>query len=148
MKTRLVRFLWMAGLAAGCGGSQAGGPGAPPPDPTETPPACLASLWVPGDFDFAMTREVEVEVVVRDVAGLPFPGVAVAVYDAVSEMPGLQTQLGAGVTDPDGRAVITVVLPSDQAAVRVVASFMGGRNAEVVPVQDGRASIALGGEQP
>lgn len=149
--TRRLLSLWMgcAAVVAGCGGGGGGSaPAGPSQTPEEPPEACLASVWVPGDFDFAMVREVEVEVMVRDIAGQPRPGVPVFVMDAVSDMPGLQTRLGAGVTGDDGRLVLTVSLPADQSAVQVVGSFMGGRNVAVIPVQDGRATIALGGQQP
>ncbi len=149
--TRLSLSFWMgcAAVVAGCGG---GGGGSAPAGPSQTPEAppegCLASVWVPGDFDFAMVREVEVEVLVRDIEGQPRPGTLVVVTDAVSDMPALQTRLGAGVTGDDGRLVLTVPLPADQSAVQVVGSFMGGRNVAVIPVEDGRATIALGGQEP
>ncbi len=152
--TRRFLSFWMgcAAVLVGCGGGGGGGPA--PTGPTESPPTgespegCLASVWVPGDFDFAMVREVEVEVMVRNLDGQPRPGTPVFVTDAVSDLPGLQTRLGAGVTGDDGRLVLTVALPAEQSAVQVVGSFMGGRNVAVIPVQDGRATIALGGQQP
>ncbi len=149
--TRRLLSYWMgcAAVVAGCGGGGGGSaPTGPSQTPEEPPEGCLASVWVPSDFDFAMVREVEVEVMIRDIAGQPRPGVPVFVTDAVSDMPGLQTRLGAGVTGDDGRLVLIVALPADQSAVQVVGSFMGGRNVAVIPVQDGRATIALGGQQP
>ncbi len=145
------KFLWMAGAAVlvGCGAGESGGLGPSGEPPADEPPeGCLASVWVPGDFDFAMVREVEVEVLVRDLDGQPRPGIPVWVTDAVSDMPGFQTRLGAGVTGEDGRAVMSVLLPADQGAVQVVGAFMGGPNVAVVPVVNNRAVIALGGEQP
>lgn len=146
MRRGVLHFLCMGCVTAvaGCGGGD-GGPTGLGPAPEESP-ECLASVWVPGDFDFAMVREVEVSVLVRDIAGQPRPNIQVLVTDVVSDMPGNQTPVGIGVTGEDGRAVITVALPADQSAVQVVGSFMGGRNVAVVPVEDGRAEIALGGQ--
>lgn len=112
---------------------------------TEPPQECLASLWVPGDFDFSTTRDVEVEVVVRDLDGKPRPGTIVFITDYVSDLPGLQTRIGASVTDEDGRVLLTVTLPADQSALQVVGAFMGGRNVVVVPIEGNRVFVALGG---
>lgn len=150
MREKVLHILWMgcAAVAIGCADGGGGDPSSPVEPPEERPEGCLGSLWVPGHFDFGMVREVEVEVLVRDIEGQPRPGIEVFVMDAVSDMPGHLTRLGGGVTGEDGRLVLTVPLPSDQGEVQVVGMFMGGRNVAVVPVQDGRAEVALGGEQP
>ena len=131
--------------ATGCAAGTGGGGGA---DASETAqPACLGTVWVPGNFDFRTAREVAVDVTIVQPDGTPWPGVIVQAFDAASDAPGLQVRLGVGVTDADGRWQAVVTLPADQPALNVVASLMGARNHALVTVADGRAAVELGRDE-
>ena len=152
MKLRVLGLLVVGSLFIACG--QAGGgldddyqiDEVPIDQSLVVPAGCLGSLWVPGDFDYQMSRGVTVEITLLQEDGTPRSGTLVSVFDSASEMPGDQNLLVSGRTDVDGRWIGEVLVPTDQTAVNVVASFMGARNSELVLVEDGLASIELGGE--
>jgi len=152
-----IRTFWTilvtAAAVAGCADSGTGLPyeeDAYPPGYGDTlgdvpPPGCLSqSVWAKPDFDWRMTQDVTMEIVVVHLDGEPWPDVVVSVYDDASDLPGLQNLIAEGLTDDAGHWISTAVLPSDQSAVNVVVNIMGAKNWDRIPVADGRVSAEFG----
>jgi len=140
-------------VVAGCSGGS-DGPGyeedAYPPGYNDTlgetsGGSCLGqNLWARPDFDWRMSRGVTLDIAVVLQDGTPWTGVMVSVYDDASDEPGLQNLLAEGMTGEDGLWTGWAVLPSDQAAVNIVANIVGAKNWDRVPVVDGHVTAEFG----
>ncbi|MBM4398227.1 MAG: hypothetical protein FJ087_21380 [Deltaproteobacteria bacterium] len=149
--TASVFLCVLAGACDPGGGAPSGGEDALVTPETPPPQGCLGTLWVPGDWDYAMRGRAKVDVALVFPDGTPRPGVVVYVYDRDLESdpePIGNTLLGKGITGPDGRWSDVVPVPAGATEVFVVASFMGTKSQETVPLAAGAGSIELGRESP
>ena len=160
---RFRKFLWLLGVAALAGCGSAGGGGVATDAEADLPDGwtvaevqgevvqlnegCLGNVWVPtGSFIWKMTGEVTADVAIVHLDGTPWPDVIVNIFDHSDQMPADQGLVAKGLTGGDGHFVATLVLPSTEDTVNVIANFMGAKNHADLKVQDGKVSVELGRE--
>jgi len=97
-------------------------------------------LDVPDDFNYDTSRRVLLDITVLSPTGAPFASVAVMVFDPAVTTPSEATVTHQGVTDRDGRFVMTVEIPAHLTSLRVIVSALGIPNDAVVPIVDGAAT--------